>query len=125
MPAAAVASFTPAMGESSGVEPGARGEMTVGIGTTGKDPCPFASRGPAPQDAATAICRAGRRFSVLFGLVGLGVEPFDLGALARLGDEVLVRLLHQHDLDAVLHRIEGGRLALALVLDLDDVPAEL
>src|ERR1700690_3459927 len=98
MPAAAVANLTPASGGKPGTAAGASGETVA-------------------TKALLFFVAGGRRCA-------LG-QTLDLGALTRLGDEVLVRLLHQHGLDAILHRIEGRRLALALVLDLDDVPAEL
>src|SRR5260221_4654445 len=98
MPAAAVASRTPASGGKPGIAAGASGEIIA-------------------TKALLFLPAGGRR-------CGLG-QTLDLCALTRLGDEVLVRLLHQHGLDAIFHRIEGGRFAFALVFDLDDVPAEL
>src|SRR5215469_18940155 len=61
----------------------------------------------------------------VFLRLGRIVEALDLGALAQLGDEVGLRLARQIGLDLVLHLFEFRRLLDALVLDLDDVPAEL
>ncbi len=62
-----------------------------------------------------------RRLRVGSGLV----HALDLGAFAQLGDVVGLRLARHIGLDLALDLVEIGRLAVALFLDLDDVPAEL
>src|ERR1700704_6689395 len=104
MPAAAVASLTPSIGGMSGNCAGARGAHSR-------------ERGAIPADLV--LLRLG-------GLVGGRlVEAFDLGGLAQLGDELGLRLAGEEILDLVLHLFEFRRLLGALVLELDDVPAEL
>src|SRR5258708_28227354 len=98
MPAAAVANLTPPSGGKPGTAAGASGETVA-------------------TKALLFFVADSRR-----GALG---QTLDLGALTRLGDEIFVRLLHQHDLDAVLHRVEGRRRAFAFVLDLADMPAGL
>ena len=58
-------------------------------------------------------------------MIGRLVEALDLRRLAQFGDEVGLRLACQEGLDLVLHLLEFRRLLGALVLDLDNVPAEL
>src|SRR5207302_3466900 len=53
------------------------------------------------------------------------VEALDLGALAQLGDEFGLRAAPDISLDLVLDLVEFGHRPLALLLHLDDVPAEL
>src|SRR3954471_10622161 len=53
------------------------------------------------------------------------VEPLDLGGLAELCHQLGLRLAHHKSFDAILELLEGWRLAIALLLQLDDVPAEL
>ena len=57
-------------------------------------------------------------------LAGLSMRSI-LAVCAQLGDVVGLRLAHHIVLDLGLHLIEIRRLAVALFLDLDDVPAEL
>ena len=57
-------------------------------------------------------------------LCGL-VHALDLGGLAQLCDVVGLRLAGHIGLDLAPDLFEAGRLAVALFLDLDDVPAEL
>src|SRR5499427_7495665 len=150
MPAAAVASLTPATGGMSGKRAGASGEMAAAMASflchsrsgprsdaeSGR--CNRRRRGwhPPPPALEYASARVGttavseenlekqNRASVFLRL-GRIVEALDLGALAQLGDEVGLRLARQIGLDLVLHLFEFRRLLDALVLDLDDVPAEL
>src|SRR4051812_24871772 len=50
---------------------------------------------------------------------------FDLGGGAQLGDELGLRLARDIGLELSFDLIEGWQRLLALVFDLDDVPAEL
>src|SRR5262249_54277177 len=63
--------------------------------------------------------------SLILRLVRRLVEALDLGVCAQLGHEIDLRLAHRELLDLVAHGVECRRLALALVLDLEHVPAEL
>src|SRR5215467_10591045 len=85
----------------------------------------FAPARERPQWAAGFRERG--RWSVLLRLRLRGrlVQAFDLGGLAQLADELALRLARQEGLDLVLHLVELRRLLGALVLELDDVPAEL
>src|SRR5690349_24567453 len=99
MPAAAVASVTPAIAGMSGTRLGASGETADVM------------RPPA---------------ELFLWCVGLRlIEALDLGLCAQLGDELGLRLADHVGLELVLDLVELGDLALALVLELDDVPAEL
>src|SRR5579871_6560784 len=77
-----------------------------------------------------------RRHLGVFGCVGRGggrrrrrvgglVHALDLGALAELGDIIGLRLARHISFNLALDLIELRRLAVALLLDLDDVPAKL
>src|SRR4051812_2486062 len=54
-----------------------------------------------------------------------GTNPLDLALGAQLGDERALLTPHDEILKLILHLVEFRRLAGALVLDLDHVPAEL
>src|SRR4051812_6783528 len=56
---------------------------------------------------------------------GRFTDALDLAFGAQLGDQFCLRAAHQIALELILDLVELRRLALALVLDLDDVPAEL
>src|SRR5215475_12547695 len=84
--------------------------------------------------SARLLLRRRRHLGVLGRVGGLGsagrrvgglVHALDLGALAQLADIVGLRLARDIGLDLGLDLIELRRLAVALFLDLDDVPAEL
>src|SRR5262249_27374481 len=95
MPAAAVASLTPAMAGSSGTVRGASG----GTG--------------------------GAQSSLLLRLGRLGVDMLDLGALPQLGDDVGLGPADHEGLDLVLHLVVGRNGTIPHVVDPDHVPAEL
>ena len=69
-------------------------------------------------------CRCGLRIGGL-GRIVLLIESLDLRFGAQLRDIVRLRLADDEGLELRLHLLEGRCLAGALVLDLDDVPAEL
>src|SRR5262249_36782994 len=146
-----VASLTPATGGMSGKRAGASGEMAGAMasflchgrseprGDTASGRCDcrllqalpattgfgiWAPLAPERQRGVTRIPKSEQRYSVFILLCRL-VEPLDLGALAQLGDEVRLHLARQIGLDLVLHLLEFRRLPGTLVLELDDVPAEL
>src|SRR5882757_3979307 len=134
MPAAAVASRTPSTGGMSGKRAGASGETLAAMGALN----------PLPSWPGTAVLRTAMpghdgekvflvsqrsillRFGgLLGGFVGGLVEALDLGGAAQLGDEVDLRLAHHVAFELGLDLVEFRRLTLALVLDLEDMPAEL
>src|SRR5712671_2099254 len=130
MPAAAVASRTPSTGGMSGKRAGASGETLLAMGALN----------PLPSWPGTAVLRTAMpghdgekvflvsQRSILLrfgGLLGGLVEALDLGGAAQLGDEVDLRLAHHVALELGLDLVEFRRLTLALVLDLEDMPAEL
>src|SRR5689334_21579554 len=97
----------------AGTSPAMTSDMTI------KD-----DRRPRPRQSL------GRRRRLRRGRGGLGrlgrlVEALDLRIGAQLADEVHLRLALDVALELALHLVELRRLALALVLDLEDVPAEL
>src|SRR3954469_59040 len=57
--------------------------------------------------------------------LGRLVQPLDLGGLAQLENELLLGLAGQVLLDLLLHLLEGRHGLPPLLLELDDVPAEL
>src|SRR5215468_5803323 len=134
MPAAAVARRTPATVGMSGNCAGASGETAVVMPRVYRGPACAATR-RAPRHPGWQFAGARRRCrrfgrSVLalpgrLALLGRLVEALDLRALAQLADELALRFAREIGLDLVLHLVELRRLLGALVLDLDDVPAEL
>src|SRR4051794_2669266 len=142
MPAAAVARRTPPIAGMSGTSLGASGE-TVGVMRSLGRKENRRARGPATMTpigrrlsilllcaGRACACRACARRAAGRGRGGGGarsrsVGPLDLGAVAQLGDEIGLCLAHHVGLELRLHLIEGWNLALALILNLDDVPAEL
>src|SRR5262245_1360063 len=134
MPAAAVARWTPATAGMSGKCAGASGETAVVMPRVYRGPACAATRrlprrpGWSFAGARRSCLRLGRSVLALPGrpaLLGRLVEALDLRALAQLADELALRFAREIGLDLVLHLLELRRLLGALVLDLDDVPAEL
>src|SRR5215510_6300181 len=127
MPACAVASRTPAMAGMAGTCCGARGETAIGRkvlrvrARTGAVRPAWRSRRaiPARACANSSILLLGRRRRAL------GVGALDLRTLAELGNGLGLGPAHHVGLDLVLDLLERRNRAVALVLDLDHVPAEL
>src|ERR1700753_1380886 len=147
MPAAAVASFTPANAGISGTSVGASGEAaddmekfrkpreTTGRKRDGRDKAPRAY--PGHDDCRYYwLRRSDSRFLLLrrrhlgigrlhrIRLRGIGLSRFgglihalDLGGFAQLRDVVGLRLARHIRLDLGLDLLEVGRLAVALFLD--------
>src|SRR5215468_11657060 len=71
----------------------------------------------------------GRRLApdrgILHRLLDLRIDDFDLGRVVQLLERILRLLCGQLTDDGVLDLIEGRQRARPLLLDLDDVPAEL
>src|SRR5262249_58115625 len=63
------------------------------------------------------------RLAALLQLLQIGIEHVDLRLGPELEQTVLHLLAHQHELDGVLHLVEGLRPAFLEILELDDVPA--
>ena len=148
MPAAAVASRTPAIAGMSGTVVGARGETVVDMVDL-QELCCRAGGGSslAPESRATLPAQARTRDmsttkNYCFG-AGAGAAGAAPGAAAAGGgsagrsrrsilavsrsmrDEFGLRLARDIGLDLILDLVEFRHRARALVLDLDDVPAEL
>ena len=70
-----------------------------------------------------------RRFApdggILHRLLDLGILDVDLGGIVQIFQRLLGLLLGELADDGVLHLIEGRQRTRPLLLDLDDVPAEL
>src|SRR6266849_10496239 len=162
MPAAAVASRTPAIAGISGTSVGASGETASDMRgalidketvMAGSIPASYVSV-PVNEGHKTCVpgTKAGhyvrilktiyevdlllrRRHLRILGGIRLGVslgrrlfrlvQALDLGGFAELADIVGLRLARYIGFDLALHLLEVRGLALALLLDLDDVPAEL
>src|SRR5215472_11734390 len=133
MPAAAVASRTPSMAGSCGTDFGARGETAVAMEKTKRE-----GAGVRPARVLKGSCAAalllrrvagGRRRHGGRGRQGgrgrRVVEALDLRGLAQLADIVRLGAPYQERVELLLDGIELGYRPLALVLELDDVPAEL
>src|SRR5215813_446503 len=129
MPAAAVARRTPSIGGMSGKRAGASGETAVAIGRgpNGRGPKKSWPGRPGHDDEVDRADAVNRLLFLLLGLGGLRrfVEAFDLGGGAQLGDKLDLRLALDIALELALDLVEIRRLPLALVLDLENVPAEL
>src|SRR5256885_15714692 len=108
MPAAAVASRTPSIPGSCGTSAGLSGETALPI----PDPCDplFLLR--------RARCRNRRR-------LGRRVDALDLRLRAQFVDQIRLRAARQEIFQLVAHLVELRNRPVALLLDLDDVPAEL
>src|SRR5580692_12287233 len=143
MPAAAVASRTPAMAGMAGVVFGARGETAVDMiascaGSTrasmrrlsvplGAMDCRVKpGNDDQERNARRLFLRRRRRVERRGIRRGRGlVEALDLGGLAQIVDQFRLSAMRHIVLQLDLDLIEGRRRLGALVLDLDDVPAEL
>src|SRR6185312_12855153 len=151
MPACAVARRTPAISGMSGTSLGARGDTAEDIEACHRRACPGdpdwlatclqngngrdksrPSRIVSIYGSILFLCRIGRlgwrcrtgwrgRFGIGLRLVLL----LDLRLGAQLGDQVRLGFAGDELLELRLHVGKGRRLLLALVLELDDVPAEL
>src|SRR5262245_56063847 len=92
MPAAAVASFTPAIGGISGNCAGASGETAVAMARHPRHEASFSSQGVVSTQASRAGAQSGSEFFTprpsceLRRLFGRGrlVDALDLGSLAKL-----------------------------------------
>src|SRR3954468_18256689 len=146
MPASAVARWTPAITGMFGTCFGARGETEEDIaGALMESGYADARRGGRASqrlryssrhrsDSEFLLLRGRRHLAVgRLGIRRLGVlccirrlvQPLDFGFRAQLGDVVGLGLAGDILLDLRLDLLEIRRLAAALFLDLDDVPAEL
>src|SRR5450432_722427 len=148
MPAAAVASRTPSMAGTCGVDFGARGETAVAMRWTSvgwtevrwvarmerseiRDEPKSRTAVPALRFASCGLLLRSRSAGRHHGR-GYGqwrrrrmVEALDLGGLAQLGNVFGLGAAHQIGVDLLLDRLQLRHRPLPLVLDLDDVPAEL
>src|SRR5579883_1069880 len=118
IPASAVASRTPAIGGKTASSFGAKGE-TLWI---------FAMAARLPFLAVLRIGRHvdGRSFRILIdGFFQLRIDNVDLGRATERLHHGFQLILDQRRHQLFLHFIESGKRSVALVLDLDDMPAEL
>src|ERR1700733_1383193 len=151
MPASSVASTTPATGGISGNEAGARGEMVVDMmlvipgrvqresGIHNHDAIRYdRSYGFRPSLRSAGMTKAfktpckgnssllRRRGGIERGVRGRRlVETLDGGGLAQILHQLRLRAMGDVIVDLRLHLLESRRRFDALILDLDDMPAEL
>src|SRR3990170_6669044 len=127
MPAAPVAKLAPAISGRRGGCFGANGEILVTDSL------------PRPDQARASMIVFGTPGRLLFGLrwsfapergivhrlFDLGVQDLDLGLITQARHHLLSLLLDELVHDRLFDLVEGGQRLVTLLLDLDDVPAEL